>query len=103
MGRAGEQWMSVLVQDPTWMARVEEMAKRGEEIAAQMNSPEAASSGALMVKLAKEYGELEKVLKPFREYREVTTHLSEMQGILDDPAGDADLQEIAQAEVPELT
>src|SRR5215470_14707286 len=55
-----------------------------------------------MVKLAKEYGELEKILKPYREYREVTKQLTEMQSILDDLASDRDLRELAEAESPDL-
>jgi peptide chain release factor 1 len=87
---------------PAWLTRVEQLAQRSDEIAGQMNEPSVATNGPLMVKLAKEHGELEKVLKPFREYRVVTGQLREMQGILDDPAGDADLQQLAEAELPDL-
>ena len=34
--------MSEKAQDPTWIARLEEMAKRGAEVAAEMNRPEVA-------------------------------------------------------------
>ena len=40
--------MPTLVQDPAWMARVEEMARRSEAISAQMNSPDVAVNGALV-------------------------------------------------------
>jgi peptide chain release factor 1 len=95
--------MPETIQDPAWVARVEQMARRGEEIMAQMNSPEAAANGALMVKLAKEYGELEKILKPYREYRGVTGQLRETQSILADETSDGDLRELAEAELPNLT
>lgn len=90
------------VQDPTWIARLEEMAKRGEEVAAEMNRPEVASNGALMVKLAQEHGQLEKLLKPFREYRRVTDQLNESTEIIEDHDSDAELKELAAAELPEL-
>jgi peptide chain release factor 1 len=88
--------------DPSWMRRVEDMASRSQELLSRMNSPEAVGNGALLVQLAKEHGELEKTLKPYREYRDVTTQLVEMQAILDDPAGDPDLRELATAERPAL-
>src|SRR5688572_23921347 len=88
--------------DPAWMTRVEGMARRSAEINERMASPEAATNGALMVKLAKEHGELEKTLKPFREYRTVTQQLNEAQGIIDDPANDREFRQMAEAELPDL-
>ena len=57
--------MSQQVKDPSWISRLEEMARRGEQVSAEMNRPEVAANGALMVKLAQEHGRLEKLLKPF--------------------------------------
>ena len=92
--------MSEKVQDPTWIARLEEMAKRGAEVAAEMNRPEVAANGTLMVKLAQEHGRLEKLLKPFREYRNVTAQLNESVEIVEDRDSDAELKELAEAELP---
>ncbi len=89
--------------DPPWMTRVDQMAARGDEIAQQMASPEVATNGQLMVKLAQEHGQLEKILKPYRDYRRATTQLNENQAILDELDGDKDLKELASAEQPELT
>ncbi len=94
--------MSQLVTDPTWIKRLEEMAQRGELVAAEMNKPEVASNGNLMVKLAQEHGQLEKLLKPYREYRRVTDQYNESAEILADDEMDADLKELAEAELPEL-
>jgi peptide chain release factor 1 len=94
--------MSQQVTDPTWIARLEEMARRGEQVAAEMNRPEVAANGALMVRLAQEHGQLEKFLKPFREYRRVTEQLNESAGIIADHDSDAELRELAEAELPEL-
>ncbi len=89
------------IEDPPWMARVQEMAARGVEITDQMNRPEVATNGALMTKLAREYGELEKIARPYRDYRQVTEQLNETLAILAD-GSDADLRELAEAERPEL-
>jgi peptide chain release factor 1 len=55
-----------------------------------------------MVKLAREYGNLEKVLKPYRAYRTLTDQLNESLEIIEDHNGDADLQELAKEELPGL-
>ncbi len=92
--------MSTAVQDPTWIKRVDEMAARAEEIAGEMNKPEVATNGALMTKLTREHGELEKLAKPYREYRQVTDQLNESHELI--AGDDADLRELAEAELPEL-
>ena len=94
--------MSQKVQDPPWIARLEEMAGRGAEIAAEMNRPDVASNGALMVKLAQEHGTLEKLLKPYREYRRVTDQINESHEIIEDDDSDRDLCELAREELPQL-
>jgi peptide chain release factor 1 len=92
--------MAETVTDPAWMARVEEMVSRSEQIAEQMNRPEVASSGALMTKLSREHGELEKIAKPYREYRNVTRQLAESYQLVE--GEDQDLRELAEAEIPDL-
>jgi len=94
--------MSQQVKDPTWIARIQEMSQRGEQVAAEMNKPEVAANGALMVKLAQEHGQLEKILKPFREYRRVTDQFNESVEIIEDNDSDEDFRELARAELPEL-
>jgi len=90
------------IEDPSWIARVEEMEHRADELAAEMNRPEVAANGARMVKLAREHGTLEKLLKPFREYRRVNEQLEESQAIITDSQADSELRELAEAELPEL-
>ncbi len=89
------------VADPPWMARVQELVARGEALAAEMNRPEVASNGALITKLAREHGELEKIARPYREYRRVTDQLAESQELLRDDS-DPELRQLAEAEVPAL-
>ena len=93
--------MPTTVQDPPWIARVKEMVAHGDEIAGQMNRPECAANGALMSKLAREHGELEKIAKPYREYRHVTDQLNESHGLMED-SSDEELRQLAEAELPAL-
>jgi peptide chain release factor 1 len=94
--------MARRVEDAPWIARVEEMARRGEELASEMNRPEIAANGARMVKLAREHGMLEKILRPFREYRRVTEQINESLEIVADGQPDDELRELAESELPGL-
>ncbi len=95
--------MNETLRDPAWIARVEQMALRSNQVADEMNQPQTAANPALLVKLAKEHGELEKLVKPYREYRNVTGQLAETHAILDDPSADADLKTLAQEDLERLT
>jgi peptide chain release factor 1 len=94
--------MAVRIADPAWMTRVREMAERAEELAGEMNKPEVAANGALMVKLAREHGQLEKFARVYREYRALMRQIDESYEISDDPASDAELRELAAQELPDL-
>ncbi len=94
--------MAHQVADPSWMARIEEMARRAEQVAAEMNRPEVAGDGVRMVRLAQEHGQLEKILKPYREYRTVTDQLNESLDIIHGGEADAELRELAEMERGEL-
>ncbi len=87
--------------DPPWMARVAQMAARGTEIAAEMSQPEVAVNGPRMTRLAREHGELERIAKPYREYRTVTRQLEESRQIVAD-GSDEELRPLAEAELPGL-
>lgn len=93
----------VAFADPPWMARIEEMSRRSDEVAGQMNTPEVAANGPMIVKLAREHGQLEKTVKPYRAYKQFTQQLRDNQAILDDPASDAGLKELAEAEISDLS
>lgn len=95
--------MSTLIRpDPPWLAHIEKLAQRVAEIQDQMNKPEVASSGAMMVKLGQELGQLDKMVRPYQEYRQLAAQIAELDQILADPAGDADLRELATSELPDL-
>jgi peptide chain release factor 1 len=82
--------------------RLEQMAQRSEQIAAEMNRPQVATNRALMVKLTQEHGRLEKLVKRYREYRRATEQLNELAEIIANRESDAELKELAEAELPGL-
>jgi peptide chain release factor 1 len=88
-------------EEPTWMARVRELAERADQIAAQMNRPEVAASSARMVQLAREHGELEKIARTYREYRRISDQLEESEQLAVDNS-DEELRQLAEAELPGL-
>ena len=92
--------MEALPPEPAWIKKVEEMAARSVELTKLMNEPDVARNSVLVVKYAREHGELERVVKPYRKYREVLDHLRELHEILHHQIGDAELREMARAELP---
>jgi peptide chain release factor 1 len=84
------------------MTRVEELVRQAESIAEQMNRPEVAAGGPLMVRLARQHGQLEKIARLYREYCQTLRQLEEHRQIVEDPAGDQELRELARAGLPEL-
>jgi peptide chain release factor 1 len=94
--------MSTRVQEPAWMTRVEEMTRQAESIAERMNQPDVAVNGPLMVQLARQRGQLERIAKPYREYRETVRQIEEHRQILEDPSSDDELCELARSGLPEL-
>lgn len=94
--------MPEVVKDPAWISRLEEMSRRSEQISAEMNKPEISANGALMVKLSQEHGQLEKLLRIYREFQQATRQLNETLEILNDETAEADFRELAESELPEL-
>lgn len=82
-------------------AKLEEIKRRYEETAAEMNRPEVASDGARMTALAKEHGRLRRLVDPYLEYEKLQRRIREGQALADDPASDPELRELARAEVDE--
>ncbi|MBK9120240.1 MAG: peptide chain release factor 1 [Phycisphaerales bacterium] len=89
------------VQEPAWLKRVEELVARSDEISAEMNTPAVAAHGAMMTRLAREHGELEKIARHFREYRRTTEQLNESLELMADES-EPELRQLAEAEIPGL-
>ncbi len=78
--------------------KLDEIAARYDELAAQMSSGEARLD---MGRLSKELGSLGPMVEQYRAYKVLETGVEEARAILDDPDADADLRELAEAELEE--
>ena len=94
--------MAEITQNPEFLAKLDEIAKRYDAVTEEMHTPAAATNSTLIVKLAKEHANLKRVVDPYREFCSVREQVEEAEAILADAEGDADLKELAEAELPEL-
>ncbi len=91
----------MLVQDPPWLARVEEMAARADQIAAQMADPQVAANSLRIAELSREHGRLERIVRPYRQYRQINQQIRESELLLAE-SSDPELRELAAAELRDL-
>ena len=94
--------MSATPENPAFVAKLDELSTRYDTVTAEMNEPATSTNSARIVKLAKELSALERMVTPYRAYKKLRAHIHEAQSIIDDPAGDAELKELARMEIPEL-
>ena len=94
--------MPEVAASPALLAKLEELAARYDAITEELNDPATSTNAARIVKLAKEMANLDRMVTPYRAYKKIRAHVAEAQSIIDDPAGDPELQELARAEVPDL-
>jgi len=84
------------------LTKLDELDRRYSAVEGQMNDPAVASDGTRIVAMAKEHAELARIVMPYRRYKETAAHRDQARSILDDPAADADLKALAQAEADQL-
>ena len=89
--------MSVRLAD-----KLEQMDRRFAELEGLMSDPQVIGDSRRYTEILREHGRLGGVVGQWRELKDVRGQLEEARSILDDPASDADLRELASAEVPEL-
>ncbi len=82
--------------------KLEQLEARYDEVAGQMNDPETASDGRRIVALSREHARLGRIVQPYRRYKDLTRQLQEARALAEDPDGDQEMRELAQAEVEEL-
>jgi len=82
--------------------KLRQIEERSQEIARRLADPAIFSQQAEYARLRKEHADSQEIVGRFGEYREVLRRLSEAQHILAE-GGDRDLQELAQAEIDELS
>ncbi|MHC4552614.1 MAG: peptide chain release factor 1 [Planctomycetota bacterium] len=85
------------------LRKLGELDGRCAEIAEQINDPEVASDPNKLIPLTKEQGKLMPLVSRYREYKTVTAQLEEAEAIKGDSSQDAELRELAEMEIGELT
>ena len=76
--------------------------RRRDELDAQMAEPSFYANPRKAAEVSREQQKLQQLITDHREHARLERELAEASALLKDPAGDADLKELAAAEVPEL-
>jgi peptide chain release factor 1 len=80
--------------------QLEAIKARFEQVGVALTNPEIINRQSEFQRLSKEYSQLEKVVKPFEEYKRVTAEYDfAKQGL---NSNDEDMRELAKMELPEL-
>jgi peptide chain release factor 1 len=77
--------------------------RRLDELDAQMADPSFYANARKATEVSREQQKLAQMVADHRAYEKAVLELAEAQALLKDPHGDPDLQELAAAELPELT
>jgi len=80
------------------IARLEEVAKRFEQIEQALADPQVASDPKELQRLGKAHAELEPIVQAFREYRTTLKRIEDAEALLDDP----EMHDLAQEELNTL-
>ena len=80
--------------------QLEAVKARFEQVGVALTNPEIINRQSEFQKLSKEYSDLEKIVKPFEEYKKVSTDYNFAKESLN--SSDDDLRELAKMELPEL-
>lgn len=81
------------------LQKLETLSERHEEVAALLGDAQVIADQDQFRKLSREYSELETVVRCYGDYRQLLDDLDAAQSMLDDD--DADMQEMARAEIEE--
>ncbi len=82
--------------------KLRQIEERSEALARELADPRVYANPAESARLRKEHAETLEIVGRFREYRSVLAHLGEARHLLDE-SSDRELQELAQAEIHDLT
>lgn len=80
------------------LEKLKEIEAKFNKIASQMSEPEIASDHEKYSKLAREYSDLEDIMKVTKQYRKVLSQMEESKSILND-SDDDELRELAREEL----
>jgi peptide chain release factor 1 len=94
--------MSETLLTPEFLSKLDDILARYDELTGLLSTPEVAKDSTKLVKLSMEHAGLKRMADPYRKYRKLSEQIDEAEAIIDDKAGDLDLKELAEAELPEL-
>lgn len=90
-------------QSQGFIAKLEQLDSREQQISAQISDPEIASDPQKLIPLTKEQGKLSSIVNKYRQYKDISKQLEETTQMLEDPETDADFRELASQEQQDLT
>jgi peptide chain release factor 1 len=82
--------------------RLDELSRQYDGLQEQLSDPAVSTNGARIVSINKEMGRLRRLVMPFRDFRKVRAHLEELESLVSSRTTDAELRELAEAEMPDL-
>ena len=88
--------------DDRLVAKLNELAERSDTLNVQLADPEVASEPSRSIAITKELGRLRRLVDPFKVFRKVRTELEEARAIVADRSHEAELRELAEAEIDTL-
>ncbi len=94
--------MPEVATNPALIAKLDELATRYDAITHEMGDPAVAGNSARIVALSKEHHNLGRMVLPYLEYKKLCKQIDETESLAADAAGDAEIREMANAELPEL-
>ncbi|MBE3599466.1 MAG: peptide chain release factor 1 [Limnochordaceae bacterium] len=84
-------------------AQLAGVEQRYEELSRELSDPQVIADPARLRKLARAHAQLGELVQTLHEYRKAGAELEEARRILSDPSSDAELRELASAEIEPLT
>lgn len=94
--------MPAVAANPALLAKLDELAARYDAITQEMGDPAVAGNSARIVALSKEHHNLGRMVLPYLEYKKLCRQIDETESLAADETGDAEIREMARAELPEL-
>jgi len=89
--------------DERLIAKLEELADRSDHLSGQLYDQAIACDPSKSLEITKELGRLRRLVDPFKKLRKVRAQLAEARTIVDDRSQDAEMRDLAQAEMDSLS
>ena len=93
----------MLLPPANLIAKLASIVARHDELTGQMNDPAVTGDPRRFVTLAKEHAQLGRIADPYRAYTRLAEQVAQARAILDAPGADAEMKDLAAAEIDELS